>query len=118
MPPKPAISPFAPIRPKTNITQKKTKKTNEEEIFLVDDDDDAIVLLVAVVLVAGFIVLIVVRLVRKVKGVFFFFRVSARACTIWMTTSIYIGQRLLLLWSKRFFFPFFTYLFSLKEDNL
>jgi hypothetical protein len=107
MPPKPAISPFAPIRPKTNITQKKTKKTNEEEIFLV-----------AVVLVAGFIVLIVVRLVRKVKGVFFFFRVSARACTIWMTTSIYIGQRLLLLWSKRFFFPFFPYLFSLKEDNL
>jgi hypothetical protein len=46
MPPKPAISPFAPIRPKTNVTQKKTKKTNEEEIFLV-----------AVVLVAGFIVL-------------------------------------------------------------
>jgi hypothetical protein len=78
MPPKPAISPFAPIRPKTNIKQKK--KTNGEQIFLVDDD--AIVLLVAVVLVAGFIVLIVVR---KVKGMFFFFRVSARACTIWMT---------------------------------
>jgi hypothetical protein len=81
MPPKPAISPFAPIRPKTNVTQKKTKKTNEEEIFLV-----------AVVLVAGFIVLIVVRLVRKVKRVFFFFRVCARACTDWMTTRIYVGQ--------------------------
>ena len=89
MPPKPAISPFAPIRPKTNVTQKKTKKTNEEEIFL----DDAIVLLVAVVVVAGFIVVIVYRLVRKVKGVFFFFRVSARACTDGMIKISEVGQR-------------------------